>query len=183
MVQYPNDEMPPLQKISSEFMHAQKIQGFQKQKQGPVTYKCVGRKKSSSGVDKNQKARERVAQFTDHNIMENSILEPSIIKHSMKDRNNINAQAQKILSVSHGNTNITKSHGTSHGGNGLYYNQMQDAMNSQPTKVNRQKLSAERTSVAISNTSKGKCRSKIGMSSQTQRDGHTSHQYYFKKSS
>ena len=62
--------------------------------------------------------------------MENNVLEPLIIKHSMKDRNNLNAQAQKILSVSHGNTNITKSHGTSLGGNGLYYNQMQDAMNS-----------------------------------------------------
>ena len=130
MVQYPNDEMPPLQKISSEFVHAQKIQRAQKQKLGPVTYKFEGRKKSSSGVDKKEKAREKLAQFTGGNIMENNVLEPLIIKHSMKDRNNLNAQAQKILSVSHGNTNITKSHGTSLGGNGLYYNQMQDAMNS-----------------------------------------------------
>ena len=80
MVQYPNDEMPPLQKISSEFMHAQIIQRAQKQKQGPVTYKCVGRKKSSSGVDKKEKAREKLAQFTGGNIMENNVLEPLIIK-------------------------------------------------------------------------------------------------------
>ena len=62
--------------------------------------------------------------------MENNILEPLIMKNSTKDRNNLNAQAQKNLSVSHGNTNITKSHGASLGVNGLYYNQMQDAMNS-----------------------------------------------------
>ena len=61
--------------------------------------------------------------------MENNVLEPLIIKNSMKDRNNLNASVQASLSVSHGNTNIAKSHGTSIG-NGLYYNQMQDAMNS-----------------------------------------------------
>ena len=68
--------------------------------------------------------------------MENKCMEPLIINHSMKDRNNLNSSVQASLSVSNGNTNIAKSHGTSIG-NGLYYNQMQDAMNSQPTKVNR----------------------------------------------
>ena len=82
--------------------------------------------------------------------------------------------------MSHGNTNIAKSHGQSLG-NGLYYNQLQDAMNSQPTKVNRQKLSAERTSVAISNAVKGKCRAKVGVNSYTQRDGHSSNQLYMRK--
>ena len=56
-------------------------------------------------------------------------MEPLIINNSMKDRNNLNTSVQASLSVSHGNTNIAKSHGTSIG-NGLYYNQMQDAMNS-----------------------------------------------------
>ena len=55
--------------------------------------------------------------------MENKCMEPLIINHSMKDRNNINTSVQASLSVSHGNTNIAKSHGTSIG-NGLYYNQM-----------------------------------------------------------
>ena len=61
--------------------------------------------------------------------MENKCMEPLIINNSVKDRNNLNSSVQASLSVSHGNTNIAKSHGTSNG-NGLYYNQMQDAMNS-----------------------------------------------------
>ena len=91
MVQYPSDEMPPLQKTDSALVHAQKIQRPLKQKLGPVTYKFDQRKKSSSGVDKKEKAREKLAQFTGGNIMENNILEPLIIKNSTKDRNNLNA--------------------------------------------------------------------------------------------
>ena len=55
MCNYPKDELPALQKTSSELVHAQKIK--RAQKQNTVTYKFETRKKSSSGVDKKEKAR------------------------------------------------------------------------------------------------------------------------------
>ena len=79
MCNYPKDELPALQKTSSELVHAQKIK--RAQKQTTVTYKFETRKKSTSGVDKKEKARQGLAQYTGGNITEsNSVQAPLILK-------------------------------------------------------------------------------------------------------
>ena len=166
MGQDSNDELPQLQKTSSELVHAQKV--HRKKNAQTYNYKMVGqRKHSNSGIDKSMRSKEKIALFTQSGEIEhmNVVKQPLILKQTSKEQGGIlqlqRMSEHEVGSSKHSHHSVSQSQGTGQAYSQPHYH---DQMNSFPAKLDRQKYSAqnasERASVAVSSSSKSKCRSK-----------------------